>query len=264
MKKPLIALCLLAFSLPLGCGVDEETPPDPLATRDGFCKSWGEAVCQERVVDNCASPSVEDCIEAQTGFCLDTVPKSYSSVHAASCLEAVKGAYEDLKLSADEIAVVIKLAAPCDQLSSGTVDEGRDCTKADDCNTAGGLTCVIKSGAAKGKCETPEVVSGGKACGEPEQVCDEDFYCNGKNCLAYVESGESCEADYECQPTDRCVIPIDATTLSCQPRLGRSEPCEADADCASLYCSMAEGDTEGLCADNVVLSQREPLCAALR
>jgi len=265
MRKPLIALCLLALSLPLACGVDEETPPDPLATRAGFCKSWGENACQERVVDNCNAPSKEDCIDTQTDFCLATVPKRYSVTHARDCLIAVSEAYGDAVLSAKEIGVVIKLAAPCDQLSTGTRVEGESCAKNDDCNTAGGLSCVIKADAVEGSCETPKLVGGGKACDDPNQVCEADFYCNGKNCVAYTETGEACVGDFECQPSEHCVATTaDATLTTCEPRLERSAVCTTDNDCQSLYCAKAATETEGRCGDKIVLSLNEPLCEALR
>jgi hypothetical protein len=262
MRKPLLALCLLALTLPFGCGVDEETPPDPLRNTDGFCKSWAESACQQKVVDNCNAPSMDDCIDTQEDFCLDVVPENYSSKHAKACLSAVKAAYKDAVLSAADIDVVIKLGAPCDQLSTGTSDEGDSCSKNDDCNTAEGLVCVIKADAATGSCQTPVVVGGGKSCADDEQVCEEDFYCNGRNCVAYTETGEACVGDFECQPSDRCLMVLDAGT--CEARLERSEPCTADSDCQSLYCAIESGETEGLCADSIILSLHEPLCENLR
>jgi hypothetical protein len=262
MRKPFLTLCLLALSLPLGCGVDEETPPDPLRNADGFCKSWAQSACQQKVVDNCNAPTMDDCIDKQEDFCLGVVPENYSSKRAKECLSAVKAAYRDAVLSADDIDVVIKLGAPCDQLSTGTSDEGDACTKNDDCNTADGLVCVIKADATTGSCETPVIVGGGKSCADDEQVCEEDFYCNGRNCVAYTETGETCVGDFECHPSERCLLVLDAGT--CEPRLERSEACTADSDCQSLYCAIESGETEGLCADSIILSLHEPLCENLR
>jgi hypothetical protein len=264
MTKPLLALCLLALSLPLACGVDEETPPDPLATRAGFCKSWGENACQQNVVDNCNAPSIDDCVDTQTDFCLGVVPERYSVKHASECLNALKAAYKDAVLSADDIKVVIKLAAPCDKLSTGTSIAGEDCSTHDECNTADGFECVIKADATEGSCEKPTVVGGGKSCSAAAAVCEADFYCNGKNCVAYTETGEPCVGDFECQPADHCVVPTDATEGTCEARLARSETCSTDSDCQSLYCAKAEGETEGKCADKIVLSLNEPLCDNLR
>ncbi len=264
MRKPLLTLCLLVFTLPFGCGVDEETPPDPLRNPEGFCKSWAESACQQKVVDNCNAPDIDGCIDSQQTFCLDIVPENYTSEHAKACLSAVKAAYKDALLTAEEIAVVIKLAAPCDQLSSGTSSEGHSCEKNDDCETAAGLTCVIKAGGTSGSCEEPVEVGGGEACDQAEQVCSGNFYCDGDNCLAYKKTGAACEADFQCKPSDHCVIPIDGTEASCEARLDRSEPCTTDADCQSLYCAIERGETEGLCADSIILSLHEPLCKNLR
>src|SRR5882672_6613871 len=120
MQQPLISLFLLALTLPLGCTVEKETPPDPLATRTGFCTAWAENACQSAVLDDCSSPSAEACQSTQSDFCLGIIPESYSSKHAKECLAAVKAAYKDGDLTGDELAVVIKLGAPCDQLSKGT------------------------------------------------------------------------------------------------------------------------------------------------
>lgn len=262
MTKPLIALCLLALSLPLACGVDEETPPDPLATRTGFCQAWGENACQPDVVENCNAPDTAACVDSQADFCLGILPENYDVKLARECLAGVKAAYKDAKLSADDIAVVLKLGAPCDQLSAGTADEGEACSKNDDCNTAGGFVCVLKGAATEGSCEKPVEVGAGQRCKGANEVCPDGFYCNGTNCVALGESGDTCETDSECAPSDRCVGAADA--LTCEPRLARSEACTEDADCQSLYCAKADGETEGLCAGTIVLSLNEPLCAQLR
>jgi hypothetical protein len=264
MRKPLLALCLLALTLPTGCGTDEETPPDPLRNAGGFCKSWAQSACQQKVVDNCNAPSMDDCIDKQEDFCLGVIPENYSSKHAKECLSAVKAAYTDAVLSLDEIDVVIRLGAPCDRLSSGTSDQGDSCEKNDDCDTAAGLVCVIKAGQASGSCEEPVEVGGGEACDQPEQVCSGSFYCDGENCLAYKKTDADCEADYQCKPSDHCVTETDAPTGSCVARLASSETCTADADCQSRYCAIESGGTEGLCANSIILSLHEPLCENLR
>ena len=265
MKKPLIALALFALTLPLGCKVEDE-PPDPLASRAGFCDAWAANACQGKVVENCNANSVEDCKSAQSDFCRGILPESYSSKHAEECLDAVKAAYKDASLSPDDIAVVVKLGAPCDQLSKGTVDEGESCETNDECNTAAGLICVIKLGSAKGTCATLEEVDGGMACDGDDQVCADGFYCDGENCIAHKKTGKPCDsgADYECTPEDHCVTATDATEGTCEPRLALNKPCASDAECASGYCAIPPGDTMGQCASTIVLSRLEPLCSNLR
>ncbi len=264
MKKSLIAVFALVLTLPLGCKVEDDTPPDPLAKRTGFCDAWAEAACQPKVVDYCNANSVEDCQATQADFCLGIVPEDYSSGHAKECLSAVKAAYKDAELDPSDIAIVIQLAAPCDQLSKGTSTDGESCTAHDDCNTAAGFDCILKQGAAKGVCAKPEEVGPGEACDGPSQVCGEGNYCNGENCVAYKKTAGACEGDYQCKPEDHCVIPADAETGTCDVRLELNEVCTSSSDCQSGYCAMADGDTEGECASTIRLARTEPLCLKLR
>lgn len=265
MTKPLISLFLLALTLPLGCTVEKETPPDPLATRSGFCKAWAESACQPTVLDNCAAKSAEACQDTQSDFCLGIIPESYTSKLAKQCLAAVKAAYKDGVLTADDLAVVIQLGAPCDQLSKGIAGDGESCEKNDDCNTAGGFTCIIKQGAPEGTCGKPEEVGGGDACDGPTQVCEAGYFCDGENCIAYKKTATGmCEGNYQCKPEDRCVVPTDATSGTCEARADLSEDCTSDQDCQSGYCAIASKATSGICASKVPLSPNEALCDNLR
>ena len=263
MRTPLIALVLLAVPLPLGCSA-EEVPPDPLARRAGFCQAWGEAACQADVVEYCNATSVDDCIERQSDFCLGILPENYNSERAEQCLKAVKTAYSDADLSAEELQVVRYLAAPCDQLSEGISTDGESCGANDDCNTAAGFSCIIKLGGAEGTCAKPEVVTPGRSCDEPAQVCDDEFFCNGENCVAYKDTGDACAGDYECAPADRCVIAADTEMGECTARVATGEVCSADADCESRYCAIEPAETEGACAQVIRLAINEPLCEDLR
>src|SRR4051812_43208610 len=133
MRTPLLTLVLLAFTLPVGCKGEEETPPDPLAEPSGFCDAWADNACQQVVLDACQADTKDDCLSMQSDFCQQIIPKNYSSQHASECLKAVQSAYQDANLTADELAVVLKLGAPCDQLSKGTKTDGESCKKNDDC-----------------------------------------------------------------------------------------------------------------------------------
>ena len=265
MRK-LISLAVLALSLPLGCSAAEE-PPDPLARAAGFCQAWGESACQEAVVSACDAASIEDCVATQSDFCLSVVPSSYASAKAKACLLAVKNAYKDANLTAEELQVVRYLAAPCDQLSAGVMDEGQSCSTNDDCNTAGGVFCIKKLGASRGSCEKPEVVPPGDACDGAAQLCEDGYFCNGENCVAYKKTGAACEDHYQCLPEDQCVTTVDADgveTSACTARLELNEVCTGDADCQSGYCYVPAGATEGECASMIRLSRSEPLCDDLQ
>jgi hypothetical protein len=266
MRTPLLTLVLLAFTLPVGCKVEEDAPPDPLAKPEGFCDAWADSACQPEVLKVCNTDPKEDCLKTQSGFCLGIIPDNYSSEHASECLRAVKSAYEDGELTAEELGVVIKLAAPCDKLSKGTRTDGASCKKNEDCDTAGGFSCIAKLGATAGFCAKPEEVGAGEACDEPAQVCAAGYFCNGENCVVYKKTGGTCEGDYQCKPTDHCVIDetTDPATGTCELRAKASAACVEDDDCQSHYCVVASGKTEGLCASLIQLSISEPLCENLR
>lgn len=265
MKTPLLALALVAFALPVGCKTDE-TPPDPLATRGGFCDAWAHNACPPDVIEYCNAPSAGACESTQSDFCRGILPENYSSEHATACLNAVKAAYKDGDLTAAEIQVVLKLGAPCDQLSKGISGDGESCAQNDDCATANGYGCVKKLGAAEGVCAKPEVVGPGEACDEPAQVCGDGNFCNGENCIAYRKTGGACEGDYQCRPEDYCVLDdtLDPPTGTCEVRGAASSTCRRDDDCQSHYCMVASDETEGLCASRIRLSINEPLCDNLR
>lgn len=276
MTKPLIALALLALAIPAGCsGTDE--PPDPLRNSAGFCREWAKAACQSSVVENCDTVT-EDCIDSQSSFCETIVPESYSSRKASACLSAVKAAYRDAKLAAEEVQVVRYLAAPCDQLSSGTREESESCNANDECNTSLGFACISKLGATEGVCEKPELVGPGQRCDGDAEVCEEGYFCNGDNCVTYKELGDDCDGDYECAPEHRCTVAASGTggaggagsgsgegeTGVCTERARLNDPCSADDDCQSHYCYKDAGATEGECASTITLSRSEPLCDDLQ
>jgi hypothetical protein len=260
MKKPVLALILLGLTSTLGCSGEEAPPPNPLASRSGFCTSWAQAACQASVVSACDAPSVEDCVASQRAFCDKLVPKNYAAPRADACIEAIKAAYSDADLTAEEIQVVRYLGAPCDQLSLGIFEEGDDCSQDAECNSSEGIRCVIKQDAYLGSCQTPEEVAAGEPCDGAGQICDATHYCNGDNCVTFKKTGGACAADYECKPEDRCVIDVDAAAGECTPRLEVHEACEADEDCKSHYCVRESGATEGECASMIRLSHSEPLC----
>lgn len=266
MMKTFGAVLLFALSTPLGCSSAEEEP-DPLAKVAGFCDAWAKAACNESVVSACDAASPADCIETQTDFCLEVVPPAYTPAKAKQCLDAVGEAYKDADLTADELQIVRYLAAPCDELSAGSRQEGESCARNEECNTAAGFRCVVKLDATRGSCETPEPVAPGDPCDGDAHVCKEGYYCNGENCVAHKRTGVACEADYQCRPEDQCLITVDAEGAesgACSARLERNEVCSSDDECQSHYCLRETGATEGECASTIRLSRSEPLCDDLQ
>jgi len=266
MKKPLFALLLLGLGLPVACSAAEEPPPDPLAKSSGFCDAWAEAACQPDVVKYCNAKSVDDCQSTQGAFCREIVPDSYSSARAQACLDAVRDAYRDAELTPEELQVVLHLAAPCDQLSKGTRTNGQSCDENDDCNTAGGFSCIKKQGASTGVCAEPEVIAAGEACDGPSQVCKDGYYCSSEEyCVAYKGTGKTCDGDYQCKHTDRCLQASENDGQgTCELRADLGDACTLDADCQSGYCVIEPGQAEGECAATIRLSRTEPLCESLK
>ena len=264
MTKLLTGLAFLFVLSPLACSGEKEEPPNPLATRSGFCKSWAEGACPKAVVDACNASAVDDCVGTQSDFCLGILPENYDSKHAKTCLAAVKAAYRDANLTAEEIQVVLKLAAPCDQLSKGSTTAGDTCTDNAECNTVSGYACVVKLGATEGTCQIPEEVDPGQTCDGPSQVCGEGNYCNADNCVAYKGTGRPCDGDFQCAPEDSCIISVEGAPGECTARAELNDPCASDADCQSQYCVIEAGKTLGECASMIRLSRSEPLCDTLQ
>lgn len=253
-------------ALVVACGGSEPGPgtgSSSLNTANSFCKAWGTAACNASVVDACGADEAEACVTSQQSFCLDLLPYGYDPKYAQECIDAVEAAYADADLSAEELAVVLQLAAPCDRLIKGAGEAGATCAEDTDCNTLVDLRCVIKAGQSEGTCQVPVEVGGGDRCSGADQVCAAGYYCSGNNCIAHKEVGEECASDDECSPENRCTATVDAAG-ECVERLDEAEPCTADAECQSNLCAMARGATEGVCVSDIRLSAVIPLCQDLR
>jgi hypothetical protein len=263
MKKSLIALALLALTLPFGCKAKED-PPDPLAQRGGFCDAWAKAACQKVVVDDCNAASADDCEATQNRICIKKLPEIYDSRHASECLDAVKAAYSDGDLTADELTVVLNFGAPCDQLSKGTSSDGEACVENNDCYTAAGFSCIKKLGATDGVCGKPDPKKGGETCDGPSEVCVDGYFCDGSNCLVYKKTNAACEGDYQCDPVNHCVIATGETMGTCGAREALNATCTSNEDCESHYCAVNADPAKSKCASKIRLTLNEPLCDDLR
>jgi hypothetical protein len=266
-----VCFCVALAAASTGaCSSERDAPikANPLATTDGFCTKWAEDACNETVVANCSATDAEACQAPQKAFCLEVVPSNgYSPDFAQECLDAVKTAYADAKLTREELGVVLQLGEPCDKLIKGAGEDGALCTDRSDCNTLAELECVKKAGEETGTCRIPRPVGGGFSCIEPDELCDDGFYCDGDNCLARKAEGRACASDDECVLEARCdvVTDLDAgtSTGTCVPRAELAQPCTQDADCKSNICTIGAAGS-GRCVREVILSGSEPLCDNLR
>lgn len=235
-----------------------QEPFDPYATADGFCQEWARAACNDDVVSICGmTDDNEGCLESQEAFCDNSLEdENYVPDNARDCVDAVRSAYADGDLSAEELQTVRRFGPPCDTLWKGDSDEGEKCDEPSDCDTVDGYTCVRKGETST--CQIPEVVGGGRSCDEAQQICEEDFYCDGENCLERLDLDESCQSDEQCKADLRC------EGGGCVERAGPAEHCTSDAECASNLCTIAFGDSSGICVSMVRLSASEPVCKDLR
>lgn len=239
------------------CGLlgDEDEGNDS-RTREEFCRAWASAACNEEVVSVCQAADAEACRQSQEDFCRTLVPDDFSDEHGAACIDAVESAYADGDLSGAELLTVRRLGEPCDRLGIGPKEQGESCEERADCDASGGFDCVIKSDAAQGVCEIPEIVAPGEDCDAAQQVCTAGFFCNGENCIAGMDIGDACERNEECGDEGYC----DANG-ECAERFAVSEPCTDDAQCATGICYELEA--EQVCTNRVVLSRSEPVCEDL-
>jgi hypothetical protein len=226
-----------------------------------FCENFGKAACNATVVSKCSGggDNIENCVSAQADFCMNALvkPLYYSNEHAKACLDYVKKAYEDAKLTADEVKVVRELADPCDKLIEGPGDVGAVCTTIYDCNTLVDLSCVMRAGETTGTCQVAEIVGGGFSCSQPNQICDTGFYCDGQNCLARPNTeGASCSAEIPCAEDFKCLG--SATSAICTAKSDTGEDCTSNLDCKSGVCSGP------ICVELVELTHTDPFCADLR
>jgi hypothetical protein len=226
---------LIGLGFLCGCSADEGSPPDPYASREGFCGEWAKAACTAQVVSACAATSEDACIATQGAFCTEVVPAmAYRRSLGRACVSSVRAAYADGKLTADEAQTVLAGAAPCD------------------------FFCLEIGG----ECVEPILVGGGMECMDPASLCEENFYCDGTNCLAKRSEGRDCSEAVPCAAGLQCVGEPGAAL--CQAKAGPGEACMIADDCVSGICTMPAGETTGICAAEIILSAADPTCRNLR
>lgn len=267
----------LAFLLPLGACSGSESKssgPNPLATVSGFCQAWAEVACDPDVVDACGGgDDIDACQRSQSDFCEDLVPSvGYDPEYAKECLRAVEVAYTGDGLDAEQLLLVRQLGGDCSRLTRGSADEGESCSEDTDCDTIEGYVCVTRPG-TDGTCQIPDEVGAGLSCRDPAAVCEEGFYCDGRNCIEKLPEDEPCIDTQECATDLRCEIANNGaagasgsedTEGTCVPRITRfDDPCAQNDDCESGYCEQS-GSAAGFCVSSLKFTRSEPVCEDLR
>ena len=248
-----LILTSLVLLLPLACSSDDEDPLTP----EAFCERWAEAACNDETVEVCQAPDAQACQASQASFCSGLLPASFAPDQASSCLREVERAYEDARLSADEMRVVLRLEGACGNLSAGSVAEGASCSQRLQCNTAEGYDCVFKGTDSMGTCQLATTIDPGLRCDAPGDTCTDGFYCDGNNCIAGKTAGQSCTLTRECDADNYC------ESGTCATRLAVRQACTADEECASGLCYDFDDSGDEVCVDLVVLTLSEPLCSNL-
>lgn len=254
-----LSFVFLGLVICVGACSSKEEAPDPYATVGQFCLAWGQNACTPEAVLACAgdstAASTQKCVSSQETLCEHLVPTTgYSSTQALTCLNAVRTAYSDGKLSAMEIAIVRHRGDPCNHLIKGPQGVGETCNTDDDCDTLQNYQCVVKPD--KSTCQIPKAVAGGKSCTGDDVICEDGNYCNGRNCVAFTDLGDSCTGDVECGPGYVC----DPDQAVCTAKVSANK-CTSDSDCTSdAACDLPAGK----CLKNIQLSPSEMLCQDLQ
>jgi len=244
---------LLAGSQLAACSDDEPSP----RTRAEFCRDWADAACSDDTVTACQAADEDACRLSQEAYCQATVPATFSDAHGDDCIDAVKDAYDDADLTGTEIDTVRRLGGDCSAIVTGTREVGQSCDTNNDCDRSNGVECVRRGGLRGGTCQVPEAVGAGQTCTDPADVCPENFFCDGSNCIATLGVGQACQNDIQCEPAGYC-----STGDVCVARLAVGAECTSDNECASRLCSSANG--QRTCADLIRLSPAEDICSDLR
>ncbi|MGC4069036.1 MAG: Dickkopf N-terminal cysteine-rich domain-containing protein [Polyangiaceae bacterium] len=251
--RPILILTGVAA---VGCSSDSSSD----MTQAEFCVEWAKAACSKETVSVCQAEDTESCQVAQQRSCRDLVPKDgFSSAHANECLDAVSKAYQDGDLTSKEMMVVYRLGNPCDKLVAGPRDIGESCNANNDCNTAGGVTCISKGSSNTGVCEVAEVKQPGTSCAADAEICTSGFYCDGSHCVEGKGVSSSCEVNSECGSSAYCRANGDGSS-TCELRLGVGSECTEDEACASGICLRGADEESGKCFDRLRLSPAEPAC----
>lgn len=254
---------VLCFLLGTGGCSSTEMEPDPNATVSGFCGNWAKAACSDSVVLACSGADKVDaaltdhCVLSQRDYCETLLPpKGYSSQFATQCLNAVKAAYSDGKLDADEIATVRHRGAPCNHLIKGAQAAGDLCGSDDECDTLKNYLCVFKSG--EGRCQIPTLVDAGKSCSALGATCSTGYYCGvDEACVESKGEGDKCTDTFQCDTGLEC------TASKCVARKAPTS-CTQDQDCPSNVCDIPAMSDSGGCVSKITLAFSTGLCENLR
>ncbi|MBX3125643.1 MAG: hypothetical protein KF718_02965 [Polyangiaceae bacterium] len=263
MKRFAAHISLLLAVVACSSKKDGELAVNPYATEHSFCTQWAKAACNPAVVGKCSGGGADTdaCVQSQTNYCLANLPDNYAPDDAKACVEYVKSAYQDAKLTAAELAVVRDFGAPCNTLSRGPIGAGSACVKRSDCDTVDGFDCIVRPGEPSGTCQLPVTVGGGDPCGEPQLICPSTHYCDGNNCLTRIKEGSACSETQPCAESLRC-SEVNGSSI-CVAKSAGATNCASNDECSSGVCAFGIGASVGKCVAELDLGVTVSQCEDL-
>jgi hypothetical protein len=256
----ILLLPFVATSLAIACASPEDLAQQT-ATLQDFCNARAKTECNTAIVTSCHVKDQGTCVTQRASACMKNVPQGTTYVPSAGppCIQAVAAAYTTSTITAAALASV---ATTCEPIFTGPGAARSPCTVDYDCSTQDGLRCIIPYQMTSGKCLQPNVVQPAAPCpGEADQ-CPSSYYCDPMSLVCVAQGGTGAPCDYRypsCLPGNRCPGSIFSTTcLALKPA---GDACTTNADCASSLCDKANGQSQGVCADEVQLTALDSMCA---
>jgi hypothetical protein len=232
-------------------------PKYPFVT--SFCEARATAECSTAVILACALPSMSTCVSNREQICVASQPPNtdYDPDPAQGCVNAVMAAYADAEVTLAESQAI---DSACGPVFSGPGAQGAPCQVDTDCQSSGGLQCVLAPASAQGTCQVPMMVEGGGSCAQPNQQCVSGFHCGvTANCDIDRLAGEPCD------PNDPCGVGLAcAASGMCQSKSPDGTTCTSGDECLNGICNKGATATTGLCVSEITLSPTEPFCTDSR
>src|SRR5262249_46880271 len=160
----------------------------PTYAQSQFMTDLANAACSSTVVASCGGDAAA-CAAKIASVCADQRSASVSFVPCAragmpyvggdvakKCVATVKSAYDDGKVSKDELAAITN---DCGRVFSPAAQSGGQCASDLDC--AGALKCFL-TGPGTGTCLTPKPIGNGLQCDNVTDggaECGDGFACIG-------------------------------------------------------------------------------------
>lgn len=265
--------CAALASAMGGCLVTEDDDGGPptgptyaYPTAEDFCAGLASAECGDEVVQACYGSDAasleanrDTCAGVRAAACSATTLE-YHPEFAEACVNARRTVLADASLTGDEIRTADEACLAV--FSAGGAD-GVTCTAHTDCDTGGGLRCVIKTGSAEGLCKTPQSVGGGSPCDAEEAVCADGFFCDAAStaCLAEKALGADCSTAAPCAAGFKCTVPDGGV---CVEQEATGGTCATGGDCVSGFCLIPSGGATGTCSAAWALQQTATTCDEFR